>query len=150
MRNAKEAVRDLWELEYKVYEFADTDTTSYGEGQRQSRDGEPDFSAEFVPPPGFYDNQVPDIARDEYDDYLKIPVARHNSPLEWWRQHEEQYPALSKMAFDLLSVPLMSAECEKVFLAAKLLITDKRNRMKDDVIEVCTLLRHWLKEGGTI
>ncbi|MCJ1430017.1 hypothetical protein MMC29_007932, partial [Sticta canariensis] len=57
-------VRDLWELEYKVYEFADADTTSNGEGQRQSQDGEPDSLAEFVPPPGFYDSQVPDIARD--------------------------------------------------------------------------------------
>ena len=39
------------------------------------------------------------------------------------------------MAFDLLSVPLMSAECERVFSAAKLLITDKRNRIIDDIIE---------------
>ena len=54
------------------------------------------------------------------------------------------------MALDLLSVPLMSAECERVFSAAKILISDKRNRMKDDIIEVCTLLRHWFKEEGAI
>lgn len=54
------------------------------------------------------------------------------------------------MALDLLSVLLMSAECEKVFSAAKILINDKRNCMKDDIIEVCTILRHWLKEEGAI
>lgn len=35
-------------------------------------------------------------------------------------------------------------------MGAKLLITYKRNRLKNDIIEVCTLLRHWLEEGGTI
>ena len=48
------------------------------------------------------------------------------------------------MALDLLSIPLMPAECERVFSSAKTLVTD---RMKADIIiEACTILRHYYKE----
>jgi hypothetical protein len=50
------------------------------------------------------------------------------------------------MVFDLLSISLISAECELVFSSAKLLIIERRNRLKDDIIEVCTCLRAWYKE----
>jgi hypothetical protein len=42
---------------------------------------------------------------------------------------------MAQMAFDLLSIPAMSAECERVFSQTKLLITDQRNRLSDDSIE---------------
>jgi len=42
----------------------------------------------------------------------------------------------------------MSAECERLFLSAKNLITDRRDELKEDIIQACTLLRHWLKEAG--
>jgi hypothetical protein len=57
---------------------------------------------------------------------------------------------LSKIALDLLSIPLTSAECERVFSSAKILISDLRNGLKEDIIEVCTLLRHSYKEEGLI
>ena len=52
--------------------------------------------------------------------------------------------------FKQQSIPMMSAGCEWVFSAAKLPITNKINRMKDGIIETCTLLRYWLKEAGSI
>ena len=91
---------------------------------------------------GFYDNQNVTAARDKYEEYLRIPAQPCDKLLEWWKAHSGQFPVLSQMALDLLSVPLMSAECERVFSAAKILISDKRNRMKNDIIEVCTLLRY--------
>ncbi len=54
------------------------------------------------------------------------------------------------MALDVLSIPLMSAECERVFSAAKILISDRRNSLKEEVIEACSLLRHWLKAADEI
>jgi len=42
----------------------------------------------------------------------------------------------------------MFVECEKVFLSAKNLIIDHRNRLKEDIIQACTFLRHWFKEAG--
>lgn len=53
LRNDKKAVKRLWELEYKTLDKFGY-VTALGEGQVQRR--EPDALAEFVPPPGFYNN----------------------------------------------------------------------------------------------
>ena len=49
------------------------------------------------------------------------------------------------MAFDMLSIPAMSAECERVFSSAKLLITDRRGRLKEDIIEASECLKSWIE-----
>ena len=50
---------------------------------------------------------------------------------------------LAIMAFDVLSIPLMSAEYEHVFSAACYLIIGRRNAMKEDIINVTACLRAW-------
>ena len=54
------------------------------------------------------------------------------------------------MALDLFAVPMMSAECERVFLAAKNLVTERRMGLKADIIEAMCLLRYWYKEEEVI
>ena len=52
------------------------------------------------------------------------------------------------MAYDTCSIPAMSAECERVFsISTKLLITDRRNRLKEDIIEASEVLKSWLYQG---
>jgi len=54
------------------------------------------------------------------------------------------------MAPDLLSILLISVECERVFSSAKILLTDSRNGLKEAIIEACTLIRHWFREADLI
>jgi hypothetical protein len=82
--------------------------------------------------------QERDLSTDDYD----CP-----NPLEWWHNHQQEYPVLYQMALDLFSIPGMSAECERVFSQAKKLITDERNRLSDEVIEANQLQKHWLRNG---
>ena len=63
--------------------------------------------------------------------------------LQWWRDHERDYPVLSKMAFDILSIPGMSAEVERVFSQAKKLITDERNQLCVETVEACEQQKNW-------
>jgi hypothetical protein len=59
-----------------------------------------------------------------------------NELLRWWRKRGEHlYPILASMAYDLFSIPAMSAECERAFSTAKKLITDERYNLKPDIIE---------------
>jgi len=51
--------------------------------------------------------------------------------------------ALRQLALDLISIPVMSAEVERVFSQAKRLIITDRNRMNDETIEVLQLLKNW-------
>ena len=52
-------------------------------------------------------------------------------------------PDLARFALDMLAIPMMSAECERVFSSAKHLITDARNRLNPDIIEANECLKHW-------
>ena len=52
------------------------------------------------------------------------------------------------MAFDMLTIPAMSSECERVFSSAKLLLTDRRNRLGAGVIEAVECLRAWSKNAA--
>ncbi|KAM4061668.1 reverse transcriptase (RNA-dependent DNA polymerase) [Hirsutella rhossiliensis] len=68
-------------------------------------------------------------------------------PLEWWHQHQLEYPVLYRMALDLFSIPGMSAECERVFSQTKRLITDERNNLSEDTVEADQLQKQWLSRG---
>jgi hypothetical protein len=70
-----------------------------------------------------------------------------DKPLDWWRQRgESRYPTLAKMAYDLFSIPAMSAECERVFSNSRKMITDERYSLKVDIIEADQCLKSWLKQ----
>ena len=43
----------------------------------------------------------------------------------------------------MLAIPLMSAECERVFSSAKHLLTNPRNRLKADIIKANECLKSW-------
>jgi hAT family C-terminal dimerisation region len=84
---------------------------------------------------------------DDPSRYNQIEPSVTQEPLYWWRDHRHEYPTLSKMAFDLLSIPAMSSECERVFSSAGNTVTDARNRISADLLEAVESLKHWHKSG---
>ena len=63
------------------------------------------------------------------------------NPLEWWRVNESQFPCLSQMARDYLSIPAISVPSEQSFSVGKNLITDKRNCLAGKTIRICMCLQ---------
>ena len=51
------------------------------------------------------------------------------------------------MALDVMTVPAMSAECERLFSAVGLMVTANRNRLDASTIGLVQMLRSWLKAG---
>jgi hypothetical protein len=51
------------------------------------------------------------------------------------------------MALDFLTIPPMSAECERLFSAAGRIVTPLWSRLNAQVIETCQVLRLWLRAG---
>ena len=49
------------------------------------------------------------------------------------------------MALDYLSIPAMSTDAERLFSSCKITLTDRRNRLSDDVLEAIEYLKSWLK-----
>ena len=85
---------------------------------------------------------------DEYEEYCCLkPDIRITNIIQWWQDHAAASPRLARMALDILSVPAMSGEVERVFSSAKLLLPDSRNRLKEDAIEACECLKSWNAAG---
>jgi hypothetical protein len=145
---AKKRVRTLWEGVYKgkhaapaMRESSPQELSAYIHLLATQRDPNP-FEA-FLYPPDFYATATHSRAFDEYKKYLEIPHMQCETPLEWWKGRNMEWPSLTAMALDHLSTPLMSSECERVFSSAGYLITARRNHMKEDTIEAMTCLRGW-------
>jgi hAT family C-terminal dimerisation region len=62
--------------------------------------------------------------------------------LQYWNKQATNTPSLAQMALDLLSILAMAAECERVLSSSKILISDYRNRLYDDIIEANECLRY--------
>jgi hypothetical protein len=85
---------------------------------------------------------------DEYKIYQSLPLSdQDTNPLEWWKQHQSQFPNLSRMARDYLAIPATSVPSEEAFSLGKNLITDKRNRLAGKTIRVCMCLKSWWTGG---
>ncbi|KAM4058210.1 restless-like transposase [Hirsutella rhossiliensis] len=70
-----------------------------------------------------------------------------NDPFQYWKLKEATYPRLARMAFDMLSVPPMSAECERAFSFAGLMVTRLRRRLEVKTISAAQSIRSWLEDG---
>ena len=66
------------------------------------------------------------------------------SPLQWWKSHEEQYPNLSKMAKDILSVPASGSGVEHQFSVTSRIATWQRNRLSPQTISNSMMFKAYL------
>lgn len=106
-----------------------------------------DWMEEEVFPDGYFEAPPHRDNRRDYNTYLeKAPIPVKN-PMSWWANQESEYPAMYTMAMDLLSIPAMSAECERVFSAAKLTVTDRRSRLHERTIHAIECVKNWMKNG---
>lgn len=89
---------------------------------------------------------------DEYSEYFEYDDEDDqdiDDVLAWWEKKKDKYPVLYTMAMDILSIPGMSAEIERIFSAAGQMITEERNKLGPDTVKACQLQKHW-KKGGLI
>ena len=126
----RKVLQDIWLKQYK----------------KDSSSSQPrDIIDEFLAPILNYEPESsPTI--DEFKHYCQGPTTSLHSGrpvLEWWISNEAKYPELTKWAYDMHSIPAMSAECERVFSSAGHLLTKQRNRLLDDIVEANECLLAW-------
>ena len=64
--------------------------------------------------------------------YIQVQqVPNDTDPLMWWKQHQQEFPDLSRMARQYLAVPATSASPERFFSRVGLVQTDLRGRLLD-------------------
>jgi hAT family C-terminal dimerisation region len=138
---AKNAVQQLWEEEYKG-KFGVPQGITLVSRPRKPDDEFGSLSEHrkirAIKPP----------ANDAYQSFIeRDPEGQAtDDPLDYWNSRVILQPDLARFALDMLALPATSAECERVFSSAKLLITAARNRLHPDIIEANECLRAWFEK----
>lgn len=86
---------------------------------------------------------------DEFEKFVNSPPRpmTTRTPLEWWCREEQriEYPRLHQLAIDVLSVPAMSDDPERVFSCARRTISWDRSRLTADTIEKLQCMSNWVR-----
>ena len=89
--------------------------------------------------------------QDEYIKYIsKEKDDDIRNPLQWWRDHQNTYPKLAQMAFDLFAIPAMSSECERSFSKASYTISARKSNLGNDIVEAGEVLRSWVSANVVV
>ncbi len=86
--------------------------------------------------------------RDDFDSFITAkPIRIACKPLDWWCHPDQRrrFPRLSRMAIDILSIPPMSDEAERVFSGARRTISWERARLSAEMVEITECMAHWIK-----
>ena len=140
----KGLVRELWEEEYKgKYGPSPAIEANPRSGKDSSQSKNPDNRFG-----GLHKHKQlgpkPRVSSDRYMAFISTDCEDGKTDaLEFWNARYGAQPDLARFALDMLAIPMMSAECERVFSSAKHLITDSRNRLNPDIIEASECLKHW-------
>ena len=89
-----------------------------------------------------------DNRASQYDLYNDSPIERllpKENLFRHWAGRLASLPALVHWAWDVLSIPAMSSECERSFSGAKLTVTPIRNSLEADIVEAIEVLNRWQK-----
>lgn len=87
---------------------------------------------------------VPQTNKDEVDLYIEFQLKdneTYSNPLVFWRQHEQAFPHLSKLAKKIFSIPCSSAAVEREFSAAGQIVTQRRSSLEPGTINDIIFLR---------
>lgn len=140
--NAQLAVKQLWETEYKGSYPVEIPLPS----AQKERDPDPAFDRQREHKRIRID--APVSAADLYEQYISTDrlhddEAGCEEAIAYWLSRYDSQRDLARFALDLFAISPMSDECERLFSSAKLTVTDRRGRMKEDIIEACECLRAW-------
>jgi hypothetical protein len=144
LTQAKKDLKKLWEQKYKGQDI---------DLQEREEDSP-------VPPPMSMIEQILESVvplgqaqrynprRDQYATYIAEASVVNLSVMDYWKAREREWPQLTAMAFDFLSIPAMSAECERVFSACSRMTTAQSSRLSGETLWYTECLKNWQNRGA--
>jgi hypothetical protein len=94
-----------------------------------------------------------DNDEDEFESWKRSePVAKKgndsaNYPIKYWVGLQDQYPYLSKLAIDMLSIPGSSCECERLSSELGDLLKTRQRNISPQHLAAIQCDRRWIREG---
>jgi hypothetical protein len=89
-------------------------------------------------------NSSSTVESSELERYLEFPIDEEIEPLLWWQAHSSEFPIISDMARDFLTIQATSVASEQAFSVAGNTITKTRNRLLPETARACLCMKSWL------
>ncbi|XVF88330.1 hypothetical protein PTKIN_Ptkin19aG0041300 [Pterospermum kingtungense] len=89
--------------------------------------------------------------KSELDQYLEeslLPRVQEFDVLGWWKLNKMKYPTLSKMARDILSIPVSAAVSDSVFDITCKKLDEYRSSLRPETVEALICAKDWLHYGS--
>lgn len=144
---AQRSVQTLWTKEYIEF-TVNIDVTAYtprrepGISTESSGLNLSDFEQWITLP-----DSLPELPQsDSYMQYLsrpRVPPTHCRDLLGWWKDNEISEGQVTKLALDMLSIPAMSAEYERTFSSAEVIINPHLDDLPDKEVDASECLRAW-------
>ncbi|XP_050207815.1 zinc finger BED domain-containing protein RICESLEEPER 2-like [Mercurialis annua] len=87
--------------------------------------------------------------KTELDIYLSGGVVGNEENfdiLRWWKLNSERFPILSRMARDVLAVPVSTVASESAFSTSGRVLDDFRSSLTPALVEALICTQDWLKD----
>ncbi|GJS36336.1 zinc finger BED domain-containing protein DAYSLEEPER-like protein [Tanacetum coccineum] len=87
-------------------------------------------------------------SKSELDQYLEeslLPRSHEFDVMRWWKLNEPKYPTLSKMARDILTLPVSTVDPESIFDTGVKEMDRYRCALKPETVEALYCAKDWLR-----
>ncbi|XP_074337102.1 zinc finger BED domain-containing protein RICESLEEPER 2-like [Apium graveolens] len=126
-------------------QVSSSDTNFMNEqGQTQTPQGMNDYES-FIRESG----GIVEPTKSELEEYLSEKIIAPTSKfdvLAWWKGNSSKFPILSKMACDVLSIPISTVVLESSFSAGGRVIEPHRSCLKPETVEMLLCGADWVRE----
>ncbi|XXG52159.1 hypothetical protein AAC387_Pa03g0544 [Persea americana] len=87
--------------------------------------------------------------KSELDQYLEeavLPRVYEFDVLNWWRLNKLKYPTLSKMARDVLCIPMSTVTSESIFSTGSCMLDDSHSALRPETVQALICAKDWLQQ----
>ncbi|KAL1563426.1 zinc finger BED domain-containing protein DAYSLEEPER [Salvia divinorum] len=88
------------------------------------------------------------LAKSELDQYLEeslLPRVHEFDVVGWWKVNRRKYPTLSKMACDILSIPVCTVPAASLFDTVRKEMDSYRCSLRPETVEALICTKDWLQ-----
>ncbi|CAB5386899.1 unnamed protein product [Rhizophagus irregularis] len=88
-----------------------------------------------------------ELGNSELDYYLASLNEEETDPLLWWQARAKEFPILSEMARDYLTIQATSVASEQIFSIAGHTITKTRNKLLPETARASLCMKSWISNN---